>query len=362
MKKIGIDARLYFQTGVGVYLRNFLYWLEKEPSEDKFIIYVLEKDQKKIKLNQKKFILKPVPFYWHTIKEQIGFYQELIKDKLDLMHFTYFSYPIFYRKKFIATIHDLTPLFFKTGRASTKNRIYYEMKFFFFKKVIATQIKNAKAIITPSFTVKKQIISLFGKKLTDKIFPIYEGINFELEKTNINKDLSTKFKNPFFIYIGNFYPHKNLERLIKAYVRIKTNNFLLLIGPEDFFCQKIIQLINQLDFRKKVFVFKNPKIEDLLFFYKNAKALIHPSLAEGFGLPLIEAAHFNLPIIASDIEIFHEILGDQFLALDPLDEKDIQKKIEQFLVKPLSFDYQKILPRYSFKKMTQEIIKLYKII
>ena len=59
------------------------------------------------------------------------------------MHFTYFGYPVFYRRKFIATVHDLTPLLFKTGKASTKNPLIYGIKHFFFKHILRSQIENA---------------------------------------------------------------------------------------------------------------------------------------------------------------------------------------------------------------------------
>src|SRR3989338_6978695 len=129
MHKIGIDARLYSQTGVGIYLRNLLYYLEKiVKSNSLFYIYLLPEDHDKVQFKSKYFIKKLVHSRWHTISEQIEFAKILHKDDLDLVHFTYFSYPVAYKKKFISTIHDATPFYFKTGKASTKSKFLYEIK------------------------------------------------------------------------------------------------------------------------------------------------------------------------------------------------------------------------------------------
>lgn len=358
MKKIGIDCRLINQTGIGCYLRNLLHFVPEE-SNFIFYLYLLKKDFPLINFPQKNFIKKEANFLWHSLSEQIGFLKTILADSLDLFHFTYFSYPILYPKKFIATIHDLTPVIFKTGKASTKNIFIYKIKHFFFRQLLSNQIKKARVIITPTKTVKKQILKYHPQIFAKKIIPIYEGVNYELIKAKENAFLQKKYSQPFFIYVGNFYPHKNLDNLIKAFKKINSKNKLILIGPDDFFSEKIIQLINKLNLKKKIFLFKNPTINDLVFFYKKALALIHPSLSEGFGLPLIEAAYFNCPIIASDIPVFNEILEDNYLKFNPKNPIDIAKKITLFLKKKPKYDYSQILKKYSFEKMTQKTIKIY---
>ena len=171
-------------------------------------------------------------------------------------------------------------------------------------------------------------------------------------------DLSKKFNN-FFIYVGNFYPHKNLEKLVKAFSKIKTDSKLILIGPNDFFKNKLSQLIIELKQDQKILFFNNSTLSDLVYFYKNARALIHPSRSEGFGLPLIEAAYFNCPIIASNIKVFKELLGNNYLSFDPNKVDDIESKMKSFIEKKPNFDYMEILKRYSFEKMTAETVKIY---
>lgn len=359
MKRIGIDARLYFQTGVGVYLRNFLHYLQQKPPVGyEFYIYVLQKDASQITFNSNQFIKREVHSHWHSISEQTAFLQILNQDKLDLMHFTYFSYPVFYKKKFIATVHDITPLIHKTGRASTLHPLLYELKYQSFKFVLQQQIKNASAVITPTKTVKKQILDIYGNRYETKIHAIYEGVNYEMEQASENTSLKNKFKKPFFVYIGNFYPHKNVETLINAFKDIQNEYELVLVGPDSYFSGRVQQEIQEKNITNIRF-YHTGSIEDLVFFYKNAVALINPSISEGFGLPLVEAAYFKLPIIASDLDVFHEILEDNFLSFNPQSVEELQEILfkvineKQLLVKP------RINRQMSFEHMTSEIVNLY---
>lgn len=344
MKKIGIDARLINETGVGTYIKNLLSNLPYD-KDVKYIIYDYKKS----------------PFRWHSFSEQINFLDQINKDDLDLMHFTYFSYPYFYNKPFIITIHDLTPFFFKTGKASTKNLLIYEIKHFIYKLLLKNAIKKAKQIITPSNTVKIQIGEVFGKKYLEKITVTYEGLS-DLFLNNPNTDNQIKLKNifgnNFFIYVGNFYPHKNIEKLIEAFKKIDSK--LILIGKEDYFSAKIKNLVLKNKMQNKILFFKNATPDDLIFFYKNAKALIFPSISEGFGLPPIEAMYFDCPVIASDIPIFNEILENNFIKFDPNSVLDIQEKIKSFSAKKINLNKNTFFEKFSFKKMAIETGKIYK--
>lgn len=360
MKKIGIDARLYFQTGVGTYIRNLLYYLQKiVPKNIFFYIYVMKNDFSKINFENKQFIKKEVSYPWHSVSEQMGFWQRLIRDNLDLMHFTYFSYPVLYKRPFVATVHDVTPLLFRTGKASTKNPLLYQIKHFFFRHVLKNQIRNSSALITPSATVKKQLVNIYGEKYQSKIFPIYEGVDKELKKTKENRALEKQFAKPFFIYVGNFYPHKNVERLIKAFAHLKTETELILIGPNNFFAKHLLLYCFK-SIKSKIKFYFNPTLADLVFFYHHAKALINPSLSEGFGLPLLEAAYFGCPIIASKIPVFQEILNGEYLTFNPYNVMDITAKLNFSLKNRLFSSSKNIIKKFSFAKMAKKTLKIYR--
>ncbi len=100
--RLGIDARLAFQTGVGVHIRNLLINLQSLlPDAWQVFIFSRPGDIGKLRTimnttDNISFI--PADAQWHSFSEQTKFLVQLYQTKLDLMHFTYFSYPVLYKK------------------------------------------------------------------------------------------------------------------------------------------------------------------------------------------------------------------------------------------------------------------------
>ncbi|MCS7092930.1 MAG: glycosyltransferase family 4 protein [Patescibacteria group bacterium] len=359
--RIGIDARLYRQTGIGTYLRNLLFYLDKmNRSEIIFYVYLLKDDFERLNFKRKNIKKRLANFRWHTLSEQIGFLRLLTKDNLDLVHFPYFTFPFLYPRKYVLTVHDLTLVFFRTGKASTRNFFFYFFRQLIFRIFFFVSLIRAEMIITPTFSVRDQLEKHFWfLNLKNKIKVIYEGVDFQIKiKKIIRPILSWKLKN-FFLYVGNFYPHKNVERLIAVFKDVPRNCQLVLVGPDDFFAKKIKKQISNFSLEKRVFLLTNRCQEEISWLYKNCLALIHPSLAEGFGLTLAEAAYFKKPILASKIEVFEEIWDHNYLAFDPRSVKDMRAKINLFLKKKNKFVYSSVLKKLSFRKMTAETVKAY---
>ena len=356
--RIGIDARLYFQTGVGVYIRNFLHYLQLQaPDTIDIYIYVLTQDARNITFTNPHFIKREVTAKWHSFAEQLVFCNDLMKDNLDLMHFTYFSYPVLYRRPFIATIHDVTPLLFKTGKASTLPSVLYDFKYEVFKFVLSQQVKNAKAIITPTESVKHQLVEIYGKQYQNRISVLYEGVNYEFFNVQANDGLKKIFTRPFFLYVGNFYPHKNVDRLITAFHKLGRGDIdLVLAGPDNYFAARIRQYIQQYHINN-IHLYHQARSEDLVFLYKNSKALINPSLSEGFGLPIVESLYCRTPVIASDIPVFKELMGDEYISFDPMDVESIKSALASFLARK-EHTIPPLNKKFSFEHMVQKYLDL----
>src|SRR5579859_5764039 len=177
---IGIDARLWNETGVGRYTRNLVANIAKLDTAHQYSLFLLKKDFNTLILPGKNFTKKLADVRWHTLEEQIQFAKILYKEKLDLMHFPYFSFPYHYRKKFILTIHDLIIHHFSTGQASTLPRIAYEAKVLGYKFLLQSGAKRAEKIITVSQATKKEIIQHLHVP-EEKITVTYEGFDTALK-------------------------------------------------------------------------------------------------------------------------------------------------------------------------------------
>lgn len=367
--RIGIDLRLWSQTGVGRYIRNLVIELDKIDKKNEYVLFALPQNAKNIKsqITNIKYQIVETDIRWHSIPEQIKFNQILNKQNLDLVHFPYFSHPIFYNKPFVVTIHDLIINHFPTGRASTLPPLFYLLKRGGYLKVLDHAVKKSKKIIVPLETVKKDLVETLNVS-KDKIVVTPEGFDI-----NIKESKNTKYKIPdtkYFLYVGNAYPHKNLERLIEAMSIIngqmpasqrgESNVKLLLVGKDDFFYKRL----EKKKFKNVIFL-HNVSDRELYHLYSNAIAAVSPSLMEGFGLLPLEAFGCGTIPVISDIPAFREVCGETAIYFNPKDEKDIADKLDLALkLSPekrgeLIKKGRELLKKFSWRKMAEETLEVY---
>ncbi|PIP75013.1 MAG: hypothetical protein CO135_02120 [Candidatus Levybacteria bacterium CG_4_9_14_3_um_filter_35_16] len=329
--KIGIDARLWSESGVGRYIRNLVKNLLLIDSNNNYVLFVLSGDYKLIKSEilscvktgkNKKWKIVKADIRWHTLDEQLNFPKVLEKEKLDLVHFPYFSVPVSYKKPYIITIHDLIIDHFPTGKASTLMPFLYKLKLIGYRYVITKASDNAKKIITVSKETKKEIVDHL-KIMPNKIEVIYEAVDDKVITLQENS-----LRKKYFLYVGNAYPHKNLNNLILAYSKFNKKDIpLILVGKEDYFYKRLKEKVSRMKLSNRIIFRENVTDEELAKLYKNAIALIMPSLMEGFGLPVLEAMANKCLVLASDIPALHEICGKNAIFFDPDDPEKIFKKI-----------------------------------
>lgn len=316
--RIGIDARLYNQTGVGRYIRNLIKHLAKLDRINHFVLFIRKSDAASFQIPSEKFSLKIADIQWHSLAEQIYFPLLLYKENLDLMHFPYFSVPVFYKRPFIVTIHDLTPFHFATGQASLLPKVIYQIKQYGYTIVLTTALKYADAIITPSYATKNAIDKTFSE-LINKITVTYEGV--DKVRSNQAKPLISE---KYFLYVGNAYPHKNLDRLIKAFFKLSVPAKLVFVGAEDYFYYRLKNKITTHPKANDVIFFGHANDQELSNLYTHALALVFPSLTEGFGLPALEAMAYGCIVIVSKIPALVEVCGSVPLYINPLNEESIR--------------------------------------
>ena len=172
--KIGIDVRLWKQTGVGRYVQELVSNLAKIDQKNHYLLFFAMNEFEEFKLPGPNFEKRIIDIRWHSLKEQIVMPCLLWREHLDLVHFPYFSVPIFYPGKFIVTIHDLILDHFETGKASTLPFFLYKLKRFGYKLVMWIALHRAVKIITVSETTKREIIKHYHLN-SEKIAVTYEA-------------------------------------------------------------------------------------------------------------------------------------------------------------------------------------------
>lgn len=354
-KTIGFDARLYSESGVGRYIRNLLGGFEEDKLGFNLKVFLNTENFTKVSFKNPNIQKIKADVRWHTLTEQLTFKRIIDQQNLDLMHFPYFSYPIFYRKPFVITIHDLIIDHYPTGLASSLPFPLYWLKRLGYKKILKSAITNAEKIIVPSYATKEDLIKTYSVEIK-KIAVIYEGFDKNIKRNKGVQLVSDKY----ILYVGNAYPHKNLERLIHAFskVRAKHKVDLILIGRNDFFYKRIDRKIEGLKLLHDV------DDSTLFEYYTNASLFVMPSLYEGFGLPLLEAMSLACPVVSSNTDALKEIAGDACVYFDPKNEDDIASKILDVLegkidVKKLIVKGKIQAGKFSWKQCVKETLKVY---
>ena len=370
--KIGIDARLIRETGVGRYIQNLISQLSEIDEKNDYTLFVKSQDQENFKsqISNLKWKIAIADIPWHSIKEQVQFTEILNREKLDLVHFPYFSVPISYNRPFVITIHDLILHHYPTGKASTLPFPFYVLKVIGYKYLIRKASENAKKVIAVSKSTKDEIIDHL-KIPQDKIKVIYEGVDpaFRNQRPESSLRITKRYElnaNHYFLFVGNVYPHKNAERMIKAF-NIFSQYFpktsLIFVGKDDFFYKRLKEKVRKMEIGEKIIFYGKTSDKELGALYRGSIAVIVPSFMEGFGLPALEAMANKCLVLASDIKAIKEICGQDALYFDPYDENEMAEKMKIAYQK--DFD-QKILEngferskQFSFRKMAKETLKIY---
>lgn len=368
--KIGIDARLYgpISKGIGRYLQELISNLEKMDQNNEYVIFLYSENFNDYEPKNPRFKKVLAPYRWYALAEQLKFPKLIKKQGIDLMHFPHFNVPVFYRKPFVLTIHDLILTKFPSKRASTKSFLTYWIKNLFYRVVIKSALKRAKKIIAVSNFTKDDIVQQFNTN-PKKIKVIYEGLSkFEIGEKSNDKSLILEYNitKPYILYAGNAYPHKNLEHLLLAFKKIskEKNLQLALVGKKDYFYQNLQKKAKKLNLKDKVLFLGYLTDEKLALIYKNALAYVFPSLYEGFGLPPLEAMSFGVPVLSSNAASLPEILGKAALYFNPKDTDQIAEKIKQItekedLRKEMQEKGRKQIKKYSWQKCAEKTLQIY---
>ena len=238
-------------------------------------------------------------------------------------------------KNSIRCIHDIRPLSYDICHAKkTKKTALYKLNFY-----LATN--NNKAIVTVSDFCRDEISRYFKKDIKSvNVFP--EGWEHINDIKDIHLDIEPK---SYYFSIGSLAPHKNFEWVLEVAKNNPESKFIISGGINN----KIWNY--NIDFNKV----KNVEFigyisdEEMKAYMKNAKALLFPSLYEGFGIPPLEALALGTPVIASNISVLHEIYANSIHYVDPM---EYDYNLDSILSKPVD-SAEAILEKESWNKCAE---------
>ncbi len=351
---IGFDASRAFSnkpTGTENYSRSLLEALARIDAVNQYRVYVRGNPLVNSQLPTN-FSL--VVVNWPRLWTQGGLAWECLKNPPDLLFIPAHTLP-FLRKnslKTVVTIHDIGAEFLPQYHT-------YPSKLYLNASTVYA-VKHATRIIAVSKATKNDLVLKLGADAT-KIRVVYEGVDHERFKVvkvakAYSQNLLAKYQlaKNFILFVGTVQPRKNLERLIEAFSLVvrkiesdhnqvkskdkKRASFLkdgpfqlVIVGKKGWLADPIYQAPAKFGVKNLVRFLDYVDDPDLPLFYNLAKVFVLPSLLEGFGLPVLEAAACGCPVVVANQSSLPEIMGNAAFKVDPYNPKQMAEAIWQVL-------------------------------
>lgn len=371
--RIGFDAKRAVQnfTGLGNYSRYLIEILYRFYPENEYILYAprirsnppfnrLRSACPKLLCISPKGIWEKFRSFWRSI----GITRNLEKDHVTIYHGLSNELPLNIRKashtKSVVTIHDL--IFLRYPQCYPLiDRLIYTYKF-------RKACQDADAIIAISQCTRQDIIQFFGIDAR-KIRVIYQGCDESFThpaEERLKKEAKTKYHLParYILCVGSIEERKNALLAVEAMTGVPEDIHLVLVGKRTRYTNQIDSFISTHQLEQRVHLLHDVTFQYLPAIYQLAEIFVYPSRFEGFGIPIIEALHSGIPVIAAIGSCLEEAGGPDSVYVHPDDKEGLKEAINALLNNPEKRQYiikqgQQYVTRFSEKRQADELMDLY---
>ena len=268
--------------------------------------------------DQGRFELEVLDLKPYRIQEQYALPKLLARHDPDLYYSPTFLPPALTRTPVAFTIHDLTQIELPRDHPLRRRLVW--------KYLIRPKARRCRAVLTVSGWAAARIARWLGVEAS-RIKVVGNGLE-EAYRPRAPEEIAAvrrRFgvESPYFVMMGNPMPHKNLRQGAQAFQRLCGNGFrgsLVVVGARDMELPESPGRVVRLEGLD----------DDLLAaLHSGALGTLFPSLAEGFGLPPLEAMACGTPVVASDLPVFREVLGPKTAYLIPPDGNSLEPLVER---------------------------------
>jgi len=358
-KKTGVGNYAYFliQEIKKLEIRNLKLWSEPV----RFVLYSrgpLKGGLAKLPENWSVKILRWPPKRLWT---QLRLSWEMLWHAPDVLFIPAHVFPIIHPKKTVMTIHDVAALKFPES-------------YNWFERWYSTWSARAALgklwrVIVPSNVVKQDLISNIQYPIFN-CYVVRHGFDqrySDIKILDIQKILNKySVRQPYLLSVGRLEEKKNTVRIVEAFNNIKLqlttyNLQLVLVGPPGHGYSKVQEAIQSSQFKKDIITPGWVGDEDLRVIMKGAEVFVFPSLAEGFGIPILEAMATGVPVLTSNS--LQEVGGDACEYVDPMNVGEIASGVLR-LLQNANFKMQNIgrglqrVKEFSWEKCAEETMKV----
>ena len=329
--RIAVNTRLLLPNrleGIGWFAYETLRRISQDHPEHEFIFIFDRKPAREFIFgdNVKALVAHPQarhPILWYLFFE-FGIYRILRKYQPDLFLSPDGWISLRSKVKTLTVIHDLN---FEAHPEFLPRHIVWYYRYFFPRFAA-----KATRIATVSEFTKQDISTRYHIPLS-RIDVVYNGAN-EAFKPLTGVEIAAvreRYANghPYFLFVGLIHPRKNLENQLRAFDLFKTQQpsaiKFLVVGAKHWWSDGLDDVVKNATHRDDIIFLGRRDMPTLISLYGAAHALSYVSHFEGFGIPILEAMHAEIPMITSTTSSMPEVCGNAGLAVNPNSVEEIAK-------------------------------------
>jgi len=286
----------------------------------------------------------------------------MINGSADIIHYPDYLTAVRNTVRAVVTIHDVA--------FASDPRFYTRPQRILRKVMHPVALRSAETIVVDSHFTRRELLRYFPGVDQDKVRVVYLGISpAQVSSEAVRAELRARLRLPdrFILSVCTREPRKNLDRLLHAFGRCPelSDEHLVLVGGAGW-GQDSLAVIKEYGptLARRVIVTGYVSEPELAALYHMTSAFVYISLHEGFGLPPLEALSHGVPVVASDIPVLHEVIGDNALFVDPHDIDHIGAGLRTALD---SHDWrgkfarrgQQHVQRYTWRQCATEMLSIY---
>jgi len=240
-----------------------------------------------------------------------------VEDSIDVYHATDYLVPKLRRTPVVATLYDAIPLARPEWAAPRLRRVK--------NWLLRSAAANATIVIAISNSAVGEIERHYRipRARIRVVFPGIDESWFEAPSAHQSELHRLGIEPGYFLFVGTLQPRKNVQALLAAYDRLpsstRAEHQLVLVGKYGWGAEALRSDLIARRHARRCLWLEYVDAQTLRHLYAGAKAFVFPSLAEGFGLPVLEAMAAGLPVISNDLPVLHEVASSLATFVDATD-------------------------------------------
>ncbi len=304
------------------------------------------------------FIQSPGNRGLRLIWEQSLLSRRLNKSHVKVHHGLHYTVPRRYRGAVVVTVHDMTLI--------SNPRWHETTKALFFGDAIRYAARRADVIVVPSFDTEKKLKDLLSPK--GQVVVIPHGVKARQDTASVDS-AGPQRAEPYILFVGTIEPRKSLETLVWAFEEVASrveDLRLVVVGQLGWKAQEAKAALEGSRFRDRIDVLGFVEDTELGQLYRHAAVFVYPSLEEGFGLPVLEAMAYYIPVVTTKNTAMEEVSQGYASLVAAGDVGDLAGAIIQELEAPKSFLQNRMtianerLSIYTWERSASDHLAVYK--